>query len=103
MNSLPLLSLALLLGAAMYGLRLSGLLLAHSPLPARLLQALRHAPVALLAALVLPGLVRSGAPAELLLRLIPLLSAALLAYWSRRIDVGLIGGLSVYGLLVTLT
>lgn len=102
MNSLPLISLALLLGAAMYGLRLSGLLLANSPLPAHLLKALRHAPVALLAALLLPGLLQGGAPAELLLRLVPLLFAALLAYWSRRIDVGLVGGLSLYGLMVVL-
>jgi len=51
---------------------------------------------------LLPGLLQGGAPAELLLRLTPLLFAGLLAYRSRRIDVGLIGGLSLYGLMVML-
>lgn len=103
MNSMSLFSLALLLGTAMYSIRISGLLLADSPLPPVLLRVLRYAPVALLGALAAPGLFRGGAAVESAPRLVALLFAALLARWSKRIDIAVIGGLALYGIMVALS
>ena len=85
------------LGAAMYTLRLSGLLLPDLSLRPSIERAFGFLPIALLAALVSTGL--SGQVAAEPIRLVAAAGAAALAWRTRQMWACILGGLGIYGVL----
>jgi branched-subunit amino acid transport protein len=92
--------LILAMGAGVYALRLSGLLLPNVAIPVEWEQALRFLPVALLGSLVTVGLAGGGQvdPAELAGAAV----GALVAWKTRRMWACIVSGLATYWLLALL-
>jgi branched-subunit amino acid transport protein len=89
--------LILAMGAAVYALRLVGLVLPGAVAPPRGERVLRFLPVALLAALVVGSL---GSPPDgLSVRVASVAGGALVAFWTRRMWACIAGGLLIHGLL----
>lgn len=93
----------IVIGAGTFALRVSFIhLLARISVPALLQRALRFVPPAVLAALVLPAILRSGGALDLSLdnfRLIAGALAALVAWWTRNVLLTLAIGMGTLWLL----
>jgi branched-subunit amino acid transport protein len=87
----------LVMAAGVFGLRLSGLLLAGTAIPPAWERALAYVPVATLTALVVGSVAGHGG--DSLPRLGAALGAALLMYRWRRSWVCIAGGMALYALL----
>ncbi len=85
------------LGAAVYALRLSGLLLPTLSLRPSVGRAFRFLPIALLAALVSTGLSTQVAAEPT--RLVAAAGAAAIAWRTRQMWACILGGLAIYGVL----
>ena len=87
----------LVLGVAVYAVRLSGFLLAEATIPPAWERALGYVPVATLTAIVVGSL--TARPAELPIRLIVAAVAIPLAWRTRRAWLVILVGLALYWLL----